>query len=107
MNATSDSGVANHKHCVFCGETSNNSGVSAPCLSPQNYLTADTVGNKPHAYPMTIQERAKIAAARARENFKPSDLGYISTSDFGWLNHTKRMTVVRANETRSDILKSE
>lgn len=55
-----------HKHCFFCGEEiSNQAADSAVCHSPLNFLAADTVGNKHHAW-ADYSERARLAAARAR-----------------------------------------
>jgi hypothetical protein len=56
-----------HKHCVFCGKSSDDTSDMGICNSPLNCLSTDTVGNKPHAYPIDIRERAKIVAERARQ----------------------------------------
>jgi hypothetical protein len=56
-----------HKHCVFCGKSSDYTGDMGICRSPLNCTPVDTVGNKHHVYPTDIKERAKIAAERARQ----------------------------------------
>ena len=63
-NRTGYSIFMSHKHCVFCGESSD-SGENI-CYSHLNPLPVDTVGNKPHGFPMSCKERAGIAAERAR-----------------------------------------
>lgn len=64
-----------HKHCIFCGRSSDSKEVV--CDSQLNPLQPDTVGNKPHAYPISIKERAKQAADRAR-NTDPSEIEFFS-----------------------------
>lgn len=42
---------ANHKHCVYCGESSADSlRDRTACIAPNNPLRQDTVGNKAHVY---------------------------------------------------------
>ena len=57
--------TSNHKHCVFCGESSDSG--STICLSPLNPLPPDTVGNKYHGFPTDYKEKARIAAQKAKE----------------------------------------
>jgi hypothetical protein len=64
-----------HKHCVFCGKSSDDTSDMGICRSSLNCTPADTVGNKHHAYLMDIKERAKIAAARARQT-DPSEIEF-------------------------------
>lgn len=66
-----------HKHCIFCGLSDDNSDYA--CHGQNNPLQRDTVGNKPHAYPVSIQEKAKAAYERAKANFRPEDVTFIST----------------------------
>lgn len=68
----------NHKHCVFCGESSESG--NAICFSPLNPLPLDTVGNKPHGFPMDYKERARLAAQRAKEA-PTSEIEFFSTGD--------------------------
>jgi hypothetical protein len=43
--------MSNHKHCVFCGTSSEAGGlVGAICVASDNPITPDTVGNRPHAF---------------------------------------------------------
>ena len=66
-----------HKHCVFCGKSSDDVSDSI-CSSPLNCSPTDTVGNKYHCYPVDIKERANLAAQRARRA-EPSEIKFFST----------------------------
>lgn len=42
-----------HKHCVFCGVSSDAGGlVGAICMSKNNTLPPNTAGDRPHGYPV-------------------------------------------------------
>lgn len=55
----------NHKHCVFCGQSSDVGMLE--CHAQGNYLAMDTVGNKPHAYPADNRELARAAVTNNKK----------------------------------------
>lgn len=69
--------TVDHKHCVFCGESSDSG--STVCFSPLNPLPPDTVGNKHHGFPIDYKEKARIAAQRAKESVE--EIEFFSARD--------------------------
>lgn len=83
--------MSEHKHCVFCGEaSSNNPAVSTNCTSKLNPLPTDTVGNKPHGFPVSNRERAKAAAERASKC--AHEVEFFSCDDNGNITATPKPT---------------
>lgn len=57
-----------HKHCIYCGVSSDAGGlVGAICLSKNNPLPLNTVGDRPHAYPVDGWETKADERARAEQ----------------------------------------